>query len=153
MKTAYVIWSDYKHIAPQGYSVLRTSHTVPVFFQPAPDSAIPAGRMVFNFCIFMSHFGAAVVNMLLCAELMESFSGWSRCFCIPLIAFCFMPSSCLPSPAKFRSVDHKPPGSRAYPYHSGYRHSCILVYTTNKHLINSLDITGFKLGQHLALRN
>ena len=62
------------------------------------------GRMLFNFCIFMSHFGASVVNMLLCAELMESFSGWSRCFCIPLIAFCFMPSSCLPSPAKFRSV-------------------------------------------------
>ncbi|XP_043213985.1 amino acid transporter AVT3B-like isoform X1 [Amphibalanus amphitrite] len=60
------------------------------------------GRMLFNFCIFMSHFGASVVNMLLCAELMESFSGWSRCFCIPLIAFCFMPSSCLPSPAKFR---------------------------------------------------
>ncbi|KAF0289107.1 Amino acid transporter AVT3C [Amphibalanus amphitrite] len=62
------------------------------------------GRMLFNFCIFMSHFGASVVNMLLCAELMESFSGWSRCFCIPLIAFCFMPSSCLPSPAKFRKI-------------------------------------------------
>ncbi|XP_037082673.1 amino acid transporter AVT1E-like [Pollicipes pollicipes] len=64
------------------------------------------GRMLFNFCIFMSHFGAAVVNMLLCAELMESFTGWSRCFCIPLIAMFFMPSSCLPSPAKFRKITY-----------------------------------------------